>query len=88
MMRGAVDYQNRGFWEIAFSREVVRRALRVAGIVGVVLAIINHGDNIMRMTIGFDTIWRVLLTFCVPYCVSTYSSVLSVREYHSSQMIK
>jgi len=88
MIEGPAEYKEYGFWRIALSREVVRRALRVSGIVGIVLAIINHGDRIMYMTIELDTVWRVLLTFCVPYCVSTYSSVLAVRDYQKYHNVK
>lgn len=29
-------------------------------------------------------IGKILLTFCIPYCVSTHSSVLAVRELRQS----
>jgi len=79
------QYQAAGFWEVATSKSVMLRAARVALVVGTILAFINHGDRLITMTFEFDTIWRVLLTFSVPYCVSTYSSVLAVSEYQSSQ---
>ena len=78
------EYRSRDFWHIASSRAVVVRAARVAVVVGTVLACINHGDHVFSLTFDFDTVWRVLLTFCVPYCVSTYSSVLAVREFRAS----
>ena len=44
------------------------------------LAVINHGDSMMNGGVGLVTAAKIALTFCVPYCVSTYSSVLAVRE--------
>ncbi len=51
---------------------VVIRALKICAIVGVVLVAINKGDAI----INGDPIvwWKVVLTFMVPYGVSTYSA--------------
>ena len=70
-----------GFWQIATSRAVAKRASRVAILVGFVLAAINHGDRIMQGDVDLAMTVKILLTFCVPYSVSTYSSVLAVREY-------
>lgn len=72
-----------GFWQIAFSQSVIKRALRVAVIVGIVLAAINHGDHILQGDIGLCVTFKIILTFCVPYSVSTYSSVLAIREFSS-----
>lgn len=69
-----------GFWEIAFSRLVVKRAVRIALVVGTILAVINHGDRIFQGDINLTVALKVLLTFFVPYSVSTYSSVLAIRE--------
>lgn len=81
MKHAPVEYQSGGIIDIATSPGVVKRAARVAVVVGLVLAMINHGDRIVSGTVDFGTLWRILLTFLVPYSVSTYSSVLSVREY-------
>lgn len=70
-----------GFWQIACSRIVVKRAGRIALIVGTLLAIINHGDRLLHLDLDLRTLARIALTFCVPYAVSTYSSVLALREY-------
>jgi|GEM_PF-1325872 len=50
---------------------VVKRAAVVAIIVGTILNLINQGDNFIAQTV---TWWKVILTYMVPYCVSTYSS--------------
>ncbi len=68
------------FFGIARQRTVVRRAIRIACIVGLVLALLNHGDTIMASEAQPSTWLKVALTFLVPYSVSTYSSVMAVRD--------
>jgi hypothetical protein len=58
----------------------VVRALRIAALVGVVLALINHGDTLYSGQPDLSTWFKIALTFAVPYRVSTFSSVLAVRE--------
>ena len=65
---------------IATQRSVVIRAVRIASIVGVFLALLNHGDTFITGGMDASTWTKVGLTFLVPYCVSTYSSVMAVRE--------
>lgn len=55
--------------------EVVRTAFRIAIIVGTVLALINHGPAIFSLTLKMQNIAQILLSYLVPYSVSTYSSV-------------
>ncbi len=67
---------------ITIAREptVVRRALRIALIVGTLLIAINHGDALLRGDIGVFRLAQMVLTVMVPYCVSTVSSVGVLRE--------
>lgn len=67
-------------WQIAVSAPVVERAARIATVAGIVLAAIKHGDSLLQGDINPSTTLKILLSFCVPYSVSTYSSVLAVRE--------
>ena len=69
-----------GFLAIARRPSVVKRAVRVAVVVGLVLAVINHGNMLISGQISWEILCKIFVTFCVPYCVSTYSSVLAVRE--------
>lgn len=54
--------------------------MRIALIVGCILALINHGDSMLRLDIDMTSILKICVTFLVPYCVSTYSSVQAVRD--------
>lgn len=73
-----------GFFEIALERSVRRRALRIAAVVGCVIAVINHGDHLLSMTLQGTDLLKIAVTFLVPYCVSTYSSVQAVRDRKQS----
>jgi hypothetical protein len=60
----------------AISDGVPRRSFLVALVVGTVLNLINQGDALLA---GSPIDWtKILLTFAVPYCVSTYGAV----SYH------
>jgi len=72
--------QNAGFFHIATQRSVVIRAARIATIVGLILAVINHGDTLVSGDATASTWFKIVLTFLVPFGVSTFSSVLAVRE--------
>lgn len=65
---------------IAFSRPVVKRALRYAVIIGALLITINHGDAILHGDVTTGRFLKMLLTTMVPYLVSTLSSVEAARE--------
>ena len=69
-----------GFFRLAVSRQVVRNALKVALVVGTILALINHGDRILAMSLNEESVLKILLTFLVPYCVSTYSAVRALQD--------
>ena len=52
----------------------------MASIVGIILAAINHGDHILLGTMTVTNLVKVLITFCVPFCVSTISSALAIKR--------
>ena len=51
------------------------RALRVAAVVGIVLFAINQLDVVLRGELTLVVAAKILLTFAVPYVVSTYSAL-------------
>jgi len=65
---------------VAFEARVVRRALVFAVVVGSVLIAINHGDALISGGIDGVRWLKMGLTLLVPYVVSSWSSVLAVRE--------
>lgn len=52
---------------------VPARSLRIALVVGSVLNLINQGDALLAL--APITWWKVVLTYAVPYLVSTYGVV-------------
>lgn len=70
----------REWLQIAFRRDVRNRALKVAAIVGTILTGINQGNLILAGEISTALIAKAILTYCVPYCVSTYAGVEAIRD--------
>jgi hypothetical protein len=68
----------------ATSSAVVRRALGYAIVVGIILITINHGDAIVRGDVDPTRLLKMALTVCVPYLVSTLSSVQALRGRNAS----
>jgi len=71
--------RNETWLQTAMRPDIVRRAVRVAIIVGTILALINHGDRILTLTLDSAAIAKILLTYLVPYGVSTWSAVQVAR---------
>lgn len=61
--------------QIALSRDVVRRSFKVAALVGTILVLINYWDRLNPYSLDAAAYTKIALTYCVPYCVSTYASV-------------
>lgn len=69
-----------GDWfRLAMRRDVGVRALKVAAVVGSFLVAINQGDLILSGQLGVGALWKIPLTYFVPFCVSTYSSCSAIR---------
>lgn len=59
--------------QCALSNGVPRRSLYVALVVGTILNLINQGDALFT---GAPLNWlKIVMTFMVPYAVSTYGAV-------------
>jgi hypothetical protein len=63
-----------------FRKPVVLTALKVALVVGTILALINHGPALLALELSRQQILQIALTYLVPYCVSTYSSVVMLQN--------
>ena len=53
------------------------RAAATAAIVGTILTAINHGDVIVAGSAPAPV--KVFLTYCVPYCVTTWGAIIGKR---------
>lgn len=74
------------FIVLCFTRPVVKRASLTALVVGAILVAINHGDALLSGQVDNARLFKIILTICVPYLVSTVSSastILSMKENRS-----
>jgi hypothetical protein len=55
-----------------------KMAFFMALVVGTILTIINHGDILIAGS-AFPTV-KILLNYCVPYCVTTWGAVTGKRS--------
>jgi len=62
---------------IALQAKILKRSLKVSAVVGTLLMVINHGDVILSGSADLSHIFKILLTYLVPFSVATYSSVES-----------
>jgi hypothetical protein len=63
------------FLEIALQPKVYRTALKVGLLVGTILALINHSSAVFSLSLSAQNILQIILSYLIPYSVSTYSSV-------------
>jgi hypothetical protein len=65
------------FSDLAMGGGTPRKAVLTALVVGTVLTMINHGDLIL---VGdWPPVWKIALTYCVPYCVTTWGAITGKR---------
>ena len=68
------------FLQLAWLPDTRMRALKLAAVVGSILFLINQWEACLGQT---SIQWaKVVLTYCVPYLVSTYTSVM--KDYESA----
>ena len=60
------------------SRPVVVQALKVASVVGPILLLVNHGEQVWASPFSLETLRKLALNMTVPYLVSSYSSARMV----------
>lgn len=69
-----------GNWlAVALRPAILKRGVKVGLVVGTTLALINHGDKILSMAVDGESLLKIGLTYLVPFCVSTWASVQTVR---------
>ena len=71
------------WFRLAIRRDVVQRALLMSAIVGTLLVLINHGSCVMKGMFGSMCLIQSILTYFVPYGVSTVSSVMATDRSSS-----
>lgn len=66
----------------ALSWPIARRSLLTMLVVGSFLNLINQGDALIRL--GAINWWKLLLTYCVPFCVATFGAYSAYRPASSN----
>lgn len=62
----------------AVTPSVMQRSVRVSLIVGTLIGAINYGDKILAGSIQSSEWIKAIVTFAVPYIVSTYAAVSTI----------
>jgi len=68
------------FLKHAKDRVCIIRSVKVALVVGTILALINQYDAIFSGNLTPTNIFQILLTYLVPYSVSTFGSAMQARH--------
>ena len=71
---------NNAWLKHALNRKIVRRSVKTSLIVGTALILINYGNSLTEWATFTTSWWKIGLTYCVPYFVSTYSAVGSLID--------
>ncbi len=66
--------------KIVFRKDVRVRRVRVTLVVGTLRVAINHGDTLIQGKWTFREGVKIPLTHLVPYGLSTYASVATIRN--------
>ncbi len=74
---------HKSFWALLFCKKSMIRAIIISMIIGTLLTIINQGDMIING--GMPPIWKIILTYLVPFSVSSYSSAKLLHEINTKQ---
>ena len=67
------------WFRLALRKDVLARGFKIGVVVGTLLTAINYGDVLISGEVLPLMYWKILMTYCVPFCVSTYASVEAAR---------
>ncbi len=72
---------------LALDKDVVSSSLKTSLLVGSMLVVINYGDAILSGAISTGDFVKIVLTYCVPYSVSTYATLTAHRSIETGEKI-
>jgi hypothetical protein len=70
----------RAWISAATDRAILGRSIVTCLIVGALLTVINHGDQLLRGEFNSVLAWQVGLTFLVPFVVATTSGAAAIQS--------
>ena len=59
---------------------MLKKSPITATVVGVILTGLNQGDVILYGPVSTNLLWKIPLTFLVPFCVATFSAIANTRR--------
>jgi hypothetical protein len=65
-----------------FRKIVMKRAAKVALVVGTLLALINHADVLVSTGLSTNIMTKIIITYLVPYFVSAFSSAQALQSHN------
>ena len=68
------------FLSLCCQPDVMVRGVKTSLLVGTMLAVINHGDKFLEGEIDSSYLLKIALTYLVPYGVSTFAAVQTLRR--------
>ena len=72
-------------FQMVFGDGTPKKAFLTALVVGSILTGINHGDIILAGLM--PDAWKVILTYCVPYCVTTWGAATGkLAQWHRNSI--
>lgn len=71
----ALRLEARAFVAILSERDTLVHSLRTALIIGTILALINHGADILSGQVSARWVVPMLVTYLVPFSVATYGQI-------------
>ena len=71
------------WWSIAGQQKVVVRAIKTSLLVGTLLVLINQGSSLLQGDFSVTLVGKIILTYLVPYAVSTHAGVAAIRDQQS-----
>lgn len=69
------------FAKVARTAPVVSKALKVSVVVGSLLNLINQGDVLVPFDLEHLNVFKLVLTYIIPYGVTTYTAVSLKLEF-------
>ena len=67
-------------WQCALRyRPLLRRSALTALVVGSILTAINQGNILLAGDLPAVLLWKIPLTYCVPFAVSTWGALINSR---------
>jgi hypothetical protein len=70
----------RSFFVYCAERDTILRSIKTALVIGTILAIINHGQQLLSGHFSLNWIIPMLITYLVPFSVATYGQVQGKRQ--------